>query len=73
MCELIWVTVDPATATPNPALAPLAGDLVGAVMELRPRFITALRVAQAGARSSLCAVGLGVVGVGGWVGGGVGV
>lgn len=52
VCELIWVTVDPATATPNPAMAPLAADLVGAVLELRPRFTTALRVAQAGEQAA---------------------
>lgn len=48
MCELIWVTVDPRTCAPNPAMQPLAADLVRAVMELRPRFTTAVRVAQAG-------------------------
>ncbi|KIY97732.1 hypothetical protein MNEG_10232 [Monoraphidium neglectum] len=47
VCELIWVTVDPQTCAPNPAMQPLAADLVRAVMELRPRFTTALRVAQA--------------------------
>lgn len=47
VCELIWVTVDPATCAPNPAMAPLATDLVRGAMELRPRFTTALRVAQA--------------------------
>ncbi|KAI8470335.1 MAG: armadillo-type protein [Monoraphidium minutum] len=47
VCELVWVTVDPATCAPNPAMQPLAADLVHAVMELRPRFTTALRVAQA--------------------------
>ncbi|GBF90722.1 hypothetical protein Rsub_03023 [Raphidocelis subcapitata] len=47
VCELVWVTVDPATCTPNPAMQQLAADLVRAVMELRPRFTTALRVAQA--------------------------
>jgi len=48
VCELIWVTVDPATCTPNPAMQPLAADLVRCIMELRPRFTTALRIAQAG-------------------------
>ena len=41
------MTVDPATCAPNPAMAPLATDLVRGAMELRPRFTTALRVAQA--------------------------
>jgi hypothetical protein len=48
VCELVWVTVDPATCTPNPAMQQLAADLVRCVMELRPRFTTALRIAQAG-------------------------
>ena len=43
----MWVTVDPSTCAPNPETQALAADLVRSVMELRPRFTTALRVAQA--------------------------
>lgn len=64
VCELIWVTVDPASCTPNPAMQQLAADLVRAIMELRPRFTTALRVAQAGVLSVFVCASMG--GAGGW-------
>jgi hypothetical protein len=55
--ELIWVTVDPATCVPNPAMTGLAQHLVGQVMALRPRFSVALRKAIAGARGVVEGVG----------------
>lgn len=46
--ELIWITVDPRTCVPNPAMTRLAQHLVIKVMALRPRFSVALRKAIAG-------------------------
>lgn len=44
----MWVTVDPETSIPNPAMSGLTQALVNAVMELRTRFTVALHKAMAG-------------------------
>jgi hypothetical protein len=46
--EFIWITVDPQTCIPNPAMTGLAQHLVGQIIALRPRFSVALRKAIAG-------------------------
>jgi hypothetical protein len=52
--ELIWVTVDPQSCVPNPAMTSLAQHLVGQVMALRPRFRVALGKAVAGGAVCSC-------------------
>jgi hypothetical protein len=49
--ELIWITVDPHTCIPNPAMSGLSQHLVGQIMALRPRFSVALQKAIAGVLS----------------------
>ncbi|GAX77385.1 hypothetical protein CEUSTIGMA_g4831.t1 [Chlamydomonas eustigma] len=43
VCELVWVTVDPETASIHDEMMPLIQQLVPAVMQLRPRFAVASR------------------------------
>jgi hypothetical protein len=43
VCELVWVTVDPDTASIHDEMMPLIQQLVPAVMQLRPRFAVASR------------------------------
>jgi transportin-3 len=47
VCELVWATVDPATASPKPELAPLMGRIAPTALALRPRFALAARRAAA--------------------------
>lgn len=48
VCELIWITVDPADSTPISSMQPLAQRIVPMVMALRPRFAVAARTFKAG-------------------------
>jgi transportin-3 len=47
VCELVWATVDPATASPKPELAPLMARIAPTALALRPRFALAARRAAA--------------------------